>query len=103
MPPVGDLPLGSYLPFSPNPLFTGRVDDLRKLADALVIHAQAGTVITQAITGMGGLGKTQLAVEFAWRYGKYFQGVHWLNLADPTTLDSEIALCGGKMGLDNWP
>ncbi len=102
-PSVGDLPLGSYLPFSPNPLFTGRVADLRKLADALVNHASAGTVITQAITGMGGLGKTQLAVEFAYRYGNQFQGVHWLNLADPTTLDSEIASCGQKMGLDNWP
>jgi hypothetical protein len=32
---VGDLPLGSYLPFSPNPLFTGRVADLKKLAEAL--------------------------------------------------------------------
>jgi tetratricopeptide (TPR) repeat protein len=52
---------------------------------------------------MGGLGKTQLAVEFAYRYGNQFQGVHWLNLADPTTLDSEIASCGQKMGLDNWP
>ncbi len=104
MPPsVGDLPLGSFLPFSPNPLFTGRVADLEKLADALVNHASAGTVITQAITGMGGLGKTQLAVEFAYRYGNQFQGVHWLNLADPTTLDSEIAFCGQKMGLDNWP
>ena len=102
-PPVGDLPLGSYLPFSPNPLFTGRVADLEKLADALVNHASAGTVITQAITGMGGLGKTQLAVEFAYRYGNQFQGVHWLNLADPNTLDSEIASCGQKMGLDNWP
>ncbi len=102
-PSIGDLPLGSYLPFSPNPLFTGRVEDLRKLADALVNHATTGTVITQAITGMGGLGKTQLAVEFAYRYGNQFQGVHWLNLADPTTLDSEIASCGQKMGLDNWP
>ena len=102
-PSAGDLPLGSYLPFSPNPLFTGRVADLKKLADALVNHASSGTVITQAITGMGGLGKTQLAVEFAYRYGNQFQGVHWLNLADPTTLDSEIASCGQKMGLENWP
>jgi hypothetical protein len=101
IPPVGDLPLGSYLPFSPNPLFTGRVADLEKLAEALCSPLLSGeesgvrsAVITQAITGMGGLGKTQLAVEFAWRYGSQFCGVHWLNLADPTTLDSEIALCG---------
>jgi tetratricopeptide (TPR) repeat protein len=104
------LPLGSYLPFSPNPLFTGRVADLQKLADALCSPRLSGegpgarsAVITQAITGMGGLGKTQLAVEFAYRYGNQFQCVHWLNLADPTTLESEIASCGQKMGLDNWP
>jgi tetratricopeptide (TPR) repeat protein len=76
---------------------------LQKLAKSLLNSTSIGTVINQAITGMGGLGKTQLAVEFAYRYGKYFQGVHWLNLADPTTLDSEIALCGSQMGLDNWP
>jgi tetratricopeptide (TPR) repeat protein len=83
---------------------------LKKLADALCSPRLSGegpgarsAVITQAITGMGGLGKTQLAVEFAYRYGNQFQGVHWLNLADPTTLDSEIASCGQKMGFDNWP
>jgi tetratricopeptide (TPR) repeat protein len=83
---------------------------LQKLADALCSPRLSGegpgvrsAVFTQAITGMGGLGKTQLAVEFAYRYGNQFQGVHWLNLADPITLDSEIASCGQKMGLDNWP
>ena len=57
----------------------------------------------KAITGMGGLGKTQLAVEFAYRYGSYFRGVHWLNLADPTQLDSEISKCGLEMNLTGWP
>ena len=47
---------------------------------------------------MGGLGKTQLAVEFAWRFGHHFQGVHWLDLRDPGALDAAIALCGTKMG-----
>jgi hypothetical protein len=57
----------------------------------------------KAITGMGGLGKTQLAVEFAYRYGKYFRGVHWLNLTNAALLDSEIAQCGLQMALANWP
>ena len=60
-------------------------------------------VINQAITGMGGLGKTQLAVEFAYRYGRYYRGVHWLDLADPSLLDSEIAQCGAQMSLVNFP
>ena len=32
-----------------------------------------------AVTGMGGMGKTQLAREFAYRYGRFFDGgVFWL-------------------------
>ncbi|MDQ3007068.1 MAG: TIR domain-containing protein [Chloroflexota bacterium] len=102
-PPVGDLPIGSYLPFPPNPLFEGRVNDLKKLAESLVSNSNTGMIVNQkAITGMGGLGKTQLAVEFAYRYGRYYRGVHWLNLADPSLLDSEIAQCGKQMALANW-
>ena len=31
-----------------------------------------------AATGIGGIGKSQLAVEFCHRYGRFFQGVHWI-------------------------
>jgi hypothetical protein len=48
-------------------------------------------LITQAITGMGGVGKTQLAVEFAYRYGYRFRSVHWLDLRNPALLDEQIA------------
>ena len=109
-PPVGDLPIGSYLPFQHNPLFEGRVQNLKDLANALCSPLLSGApyggdkgsgvrsiVVNQAVTGMGGLGKTQLAVEFAWRYGRYFRGVHWLDLADPSQLDAEIARCGLEM------
>ncbi|MBI5935658.1 MAG: tetratricopeptide repeat protein [Chloroflexi bacterium] len=99
----GDLPIGSYIPFPRNHNFTGRVDDLIKLRDALLNDGQSGVVVNQALTGMGGIGKTQLAVEFAYEYGHRFQGVHWLDLRDPQALDSQIALCGEKMGLPLWP
>jgi tetratricopeptide (TPR) repeat protein len=101
--PIGDLPLGSYLPLSPNALFTGRENELKDLANNLLDNSKSGIVITQAVTGMGGLGKTQLAIEFGYRYGKYFRGVHWINLADPSQLDSEIANCGREMDLPNFP
>ncbi len=103
IPDVSDLPLGSHLPFSPNALFTGREKELKALAENLLGDSKTGAVITQAVTGMGGLGKTQLAVEFGYRYGKYFRGVHWINLADPTQLDSEIANCGRQMFTNNFP
>jgi hypothetical protein len=124
IPPRSGLPAGSHVPHRPNELFTGRVEMFKQLAEALtpnpspnfqprkstrgkraeIGRGESGVVITQAVTGMGGIGKTQLAVEFAYRYGRYFRGVHWLNLAEPALFESEIADCGRKMFLNaNFP
>jgi len=47
-----------------------------------------------AATGLGGIGKTQLASEFVHRYGQYFTGgFHWLNFADPSSVSAEVAAC----------
>ena len=92
------LPPDSYIPFPRNAIFTGREEDLKKLS-ALCEPGSSNIVISQAVTGMGGIGKTQLAVEFAYRYGHLFKGVHWLDLRNPETLDASIALCGKYMGL----
>jgi tetratricopeptide (TPR) repeat protein len=44
------------------------------------------------------MGKTQLAVEFAHRYGPYFAGgVFWLSFADPKNIAAECAACGSAM------
>jgi tetratricopeptide (TPR) repeat protein len=103
VPDPGPLPPGSRLPFPRNALFTGRVDPLKDLAGAL-LHGGAGWIlVTQAVQGMGGMGKTQLAVEFAYRYGRYFRGVHWLNAARPEMVGTEVAECGLAMGLPDWP
>ena len=102
LPEPGPLPFGSRLPFNRNVLFTGRENALQTLANDLLLK-DAGLPIIQAVSGMGGIGKTQLAVEFAYRYGRNFKGVHWLNAADPDILKSEIALCGKEMGLLPWP
>ena len=95
----GSLPVGSNIPFPQNVLFTGREADLELIAESLLGKKPSTTLISQAITGMGGIGKTQLAVEFAYRYGYKFDGAHWLNLANPESLDSEIAACGRAVGL----
>ena len=46
--------------------------------------------------GLGGVGKTQLACEFVYRYGQYFHGVYWLNFAEPGGVPAQIASCGGS-------
>ncbi|OCK88522.1 TPR-like protein [Cenococcum geophilum 1.58] len=52
------------VPFERNPRFTGRESDLMKLEESLFIGDQTTKV---AIMGLGGIGKTQLALELAYR------------------------------------
>jgi len=99
-----DLPPGSLVPFHPNAVFTGRQEDLLNLASDLLHSAVRAVGLTQAAavaTGYGGIGKTQLAVEFCYRYGRFFQGVHWIS-AD-SDIPAEISACGEAMGLSPWP
>lgn len=92
----GNLPPGSRMAFGRNKLFVGREKFLQELEAALCGDAPLEAIV---VSGMGGLGKTQLATEFAYRNGHRFAGAHWLNLQNPDMLDAEIAACGEKMGL----
>jgi hypothetical protein len=103
VPEPGVLLPGWRLPFGRNALFTGRKVALRALAKALLYEDGRSALVTQAVQGMGGVGKTQLAVEFAYRYGRFCQGVHWVNAARPDLIGAEIAECGEEMGLEPWP
>jgi tetratricopeptide (TPR) repeat protein len=101
VPQPGPLPLGSRMPLAPNPLFVGREEDLKTLARQLKAGetSAVGQVQIAAATGLGGIGKTQLASEFVHRYGRFFAGgVFWMSFADPGSVSVEVAACG--RGLD---
>jgi tetratricopeptide (TPR) repeat protein len=67
-----------------NPAFTGRDDVLEQLEDRR--GGGSTTAITQAIAGLGGVGKTSLAVEYAYRQSPQLDVVWWLRAEEPTTL-----------------
>ena len=96
-----DLPRCSKMPFRANPNFVGREEELKGLAKAL---KQGTDSAITATTGIGGIGKSQLAIEFVYRYGLYFAGgVYWLNFAEPDGIPTEIATCGGADALNLHP
>jgi tetratricopeptide (TPR) repeat protein/DNA-binding XRE family transcriptional regulator len=64
------------VPFDPNPFFTGRHDVLQELHANLARGTP--TALTQAIRGLGGIGKTQTASEYAHRYRSEYDAVLWL-------------------------
>ena len=104
VPAPAPLPFGSRMPHAHNPLFVGREHPLRSLAALLKGDGAAGAGRIAAATASGGVGKTQLAVEFAHRYGGYFAGaVFWVSCADPAGLPAEVAACGGAGTLDLRP
>jgi tetratricopeptide (TPR) repeat protein len=76
------------LPFSSlGDLLKGRDEELRKL------QAGAATAITQAETiyGLGGIGKTRLAVEHAWRSGNLYDYAFFVVAESPEALRSNLA------------
>ena len=98
IPDVAILPLGSRMPYARNPLFVGRQAELMQLAQAVKGGETIAVGQIAAATGLGGIGKTQLAVEFVHRYGQYFAGgVYWLSFADGAALPAEVAACGMVM------
>jgi tetratricopeptide (TPR) repeat protein len=100
-PSPGPLPAGSRMPLSSNPLFVGREEDLRTLARQLKAGetSAVGQVEVAAATGLGGIGKTQLASEFVYRYGRFFAGgVFWMSFADAANVPTEVADCGPGLG-----
>jgi len=96
LPTPAPLPPGSRMPLRRNPLFVGREADLLRLARAL--HGDGTAAIgpqTAVATGLGGIGKSQLACEFVHRYGQFFAGgVFWLSCAEPEAISAEVAACG---------
>jgi hypothetical protein len=101
IPPVRPLPPGSRMPHAPNPLFVGRENEMRDLNRMLAPGSGALVGVHAAVIGMGGVGKTQLAVEYAHRYGHLYQGgVFWLNFAGEEDPINEVARCGGPEGMD---
>jgi len=93
------------MPLRPNRYFVGREDQLKTIASNL--KAGDATTISEvtvaASSGLGGVGKTQLACEFVYRYGRYFHGVYWMSFAEPGGVPAEIAYCGGTGGMNLRP
>jgi tetratricopeptide (TPR) repeat protein len=66
-----------------NPYFKGREDELQALRENLLQTSAAALTQPQAISGLGGIGKTQTAVEYAYRNWTDYEAVFWVR-ADTT-------------------
>jgi tetratricopeptide (TPR) repeat protein len=79
-----------------NPNFTGREETLSALRAALT---QGQTAVLVALSGLGGIGKTQLALEYTYRYEAEYAGVWWFRSEIPESLGGDYVTLACRLGL----
>ncbi len=77
------------VPHGDNPRFRGRGDEFRKIEAAL--GSGRRVALTQAtLFGLGGVGKTELAVQYAYRHVRDYRVIAWVEAEEMETLESDF-------------
>jgi tetratricopeptide (TPR) repeat protein/transcriptional regulator with XRE-family HTH domain len=87
------------VPYRRNPFFTGRQAVLEYLHETLTSKRTAALTQTQAISGLGGIGKTQTAVEYTYRYQGDYPTVLWARADSREVLVSDFVSIAGLLNL----
>ncbi|MBA2393516.1 MAG: TIR domain-containing protein, partial [Ktedonobacteraceae bacterium] len=88
-------PLVWNVPYRYPAILTGRDQLIEHIFAGFRADPFSGNIPIQSLTGLGGLGKTQTAVAYAYRYRKHYQMVLWIRAdteGDLVTNFTEIAL-----------
>ena len=81
-----------------NPFFTGRLDLLDRLRHTLRPSARA-TMLPNALHGLGGVGKTQVAIEFAYQSRTDYDLIWWIPAGDERSIRRSLVSLGRKLAL----
>ena len=79
-----------------NPHFIGRERELDQIRSSLI---NAPTLIVQSIRGLGGIGKTQIAIEYAHRFANQYDIVWWVDAEDPSTIPIQLGPLAVDLGI----
>jgi NB-ARC domain len=71
-------------------LFIGRDTELEQMENILLSNSNYSTRKVLVLGGMGGIGKTQLAINYAERHCTSYSSVFWLNATSESTLNSSL-------------
>jgi hypothetical protein len=95
----GPLPPGSVLRVwnipARNPGFTGRDGLLAAVRERLL---SGGKTVVQALQGMGGVGKTQLAMEYAHQSARDYDVAWWVDAEQAGLIGDQFAALGAALG-----
>ena len=86
-----------HLPFRKNKNFTGRDQELAEIHEAL--HSPGAPLSERIIVlhGLGGIGKTQLAIQYAYIHQKDYTSVWWVDASTTQTLSEGFLGIGQRL------
>ncbi|MEV8442469.1 FxSxx-COOH system tetratricopeptide repeat protein [Actinosynnema sp. NPDC051121] len=90
LPPVWNVP-------TRNPNFTGRLESLARLRRAV---RSSGTVAVHSLRGLGGVGKSQLVIEYAHRHADDFDLAWWIPAEQVALVPDHLAALGAELGVE---
>jgi len=88
-----------HIPYPRNPFFTGRDDLLEQVHTHLHAAHTATLGHPQAISGLGGVGKTQVALEYAYRYRQEYQAILWVHAETTEALNASYTQIAALLSL----
>ncbi len=84
-----------------NPRFTGRDSLLTELRRRL--RCGEGALVVHALYGLGGVGKTQLAIEYAHRFAADYDLIWWIDAEQPVLIPDQLAALAERLNLAPGP
>src|SRR5271155_5136915 len=85
------------VPYQKNPSFTGRRDLLVVLRSKLCNVAPMSWNHRVALYGLGGVGKTQLALEYVFSHREHYERIYWISAVSEATVFSGFQTIAERM------
>ncbi|KAK5630391.1 hypothetical protein RRF57_006106 [Xylaria bambusicola] len=91
--------LFNNVPYNSNAKFTGRADILDAIQKVLKMNTPSSTPKSMALFGMGGVGKTQIAVQYAYRNLQDFEAILWVTADNAIAVSQSFRTIANGLGL----